>query len=190
VFLAHAFELHEVDDLLHHLALAHLLRRGEPRVERGAPDAGAHVHMPPEQDVVQHAHAIEEGQVLEGAGHALARHLVRRQAGDVLAVEHDASLLRREEARDGVGHRGLAAAAGPDQAEDLAFVDPKVHARHRDQATEAALHVAALQHRLLRGLRGGGRRCLYGIDQYGVHYLRSSLPISMRRISEVPPPIS
>ena len=54
-FVAHAFELQEVDDLLDRGAVRGLVVAAEPPVERGAHHARPHVHVAAEQDVVEHA---------------------------------------------------------------------------------------------------------------------------------------
>ena len=97
-----------------------LVVAAEPGGRTRCAHARPHVHVAAEQDVVEHRHAVEERQVLERARDAEPRHAVRREAGDVAPVEHDRALLRRIEAGDRVGQRGLAAAVRPDQAEDLA----------------------------------------------------------------------
>ena len=78
-FVAHALQLQEVDHLLDLRAVGDLLGPAEPGVERGAQDARPHVDMAAEQDVVEHRHAVEQGQVLEGARDAQAGDLVRRE---------------------------------------------------------------------------------------------------------------
>ena len=105
------------------------------------------------------------------------RHRMRRHAGDVVAFEHDAALLRRVEAGDRVGQRGLAAAVGADQAEDLAAADLQVHAGQRHQAAEAALDLLDLQH-----CRACGRvRCLRNHRCRGAHRASSARRAAGRR---------
>jgi hypothetical protein len=68
-------------------------------------------------------HVLGDGQVLEQLHQLIGAHqpalcdLALRQPGDVRAVEGDAALGRREEARDGVEQRGLAGAVRADHGE-------------------------------------------------------------------------
>jgi len=58
--------------------------------------------------------------VLDRARDAAPATLGRRQRGDVLAVEQDRALRRRQYACDQVEQRRFSGAVGPDQANDLA----------------------------------------------------------------------
>ena len=73
-----------------------------------------------ELDVVGHRHVAEQRVVLEDeADLALARADVR----DVAAVQHDAAVVDRRQARDRPQQRALAAAGRAEQHEQLAFLD-------------------------------------------------------------------
>ena len=65
-------------------------------------------------------HVAEERVVLE---HEADVALPRRDAGDVAAVQRDAPVVDLGEAGDGAQERALAAAAGPEQDEELALLD-------------------------------------------------------------------
>jgi hypothetical protein len=81
---------------------------------------------------------------------------VRRQAGDVGAVEDDAAAVRRELPAELRHQRRLAGAVGADEGVDLAARDLQVDAIGRDQAAEALLEAAHVeQRRVDRGSRGG-----------------------------------
>jgi hypothetical protein len=58
---------------------------------------------------------------------------VRRDGGDVRAVERDPALGGRERAGDGPQQRGLAGAVRADQRDDLAPLDGERHGRDRPQ---------------------------------------------------------
>ena len=73
--------------------------------------------------------------------------LVRRQAGDVAAVQQDVPPLRRIKAGDRVGEGRFAAAVGPDEAENFAALDPHVDAVQRDDTAEAPLNRSTFEHR-------------------------------------------
>ena len=74
-----------------------------------------------DHDVLAHADLGEGLRDLERAHHARGADPVRRQAGDVLALEGDPAGIGRVEARDGGKQRRLARPVGPDQAHDLAL---------------------------------------------------------------------
>ena len=125
--LAQVLELEELEQVLDLLAVRDLfLLRQAPVHERGE-DARAHAHVPAEHEVVEHAHALEERDVLEGARNPALGNAARRQVGDVLALERDAPAVGPVEAADHVEQRRLAGAVGPDDREDLAPADLEAH---------------------------------------------------------------
>ena len=73
--------------------------------------------------------------MLEGAGDAEPRDLVRRAAGDILAAKADRALAAIEPA-DAVEHAGLAGAVRPDQRQQLAALDRKRDVVEHDEAAE------------------------------------------------------
>ncbi len=108
--------------------------------------------MVADHHVVEHAHAAEQGQVLEGAadaerGNAMARHGKQRAA-----VEGDLAAVAIVQARDAVEERRLARAVGPDQADDAPARHLERHAVESDDAAEAHRHVLYAQQGLRRGL--------------------------------------
>ena len=68
-------------------AVRELLPRAGPHQTRVEEEAAPHLEEPAGHDVVEHAHALEERDVLEGAGDAEGGHVGRRQARAVAAVE-------------------------------------------------------------------------------------------------------
>ena len=76
-----------------------------------------------EGDVVIDVQVREERIALE---HRVEGTLVRRDAGDVPAVQQDLPFVRRQEARDQAERGGLAAARGAQQGHELAFADVEV----------------------------------------------------------------
>ena len=73
---------------------------------------------PPVEDVLLDR-AVQQGRVLRHHGDLRAQALLL-DAGDVLAVDQDAPLLRLEEAQEQVDERGLADAGAADEADLLA----------------------------------------------------------------------
>ena len=91
----------------------------DPRRAQDAPDdpaLQAAVHA--DEDVLERRHLLEEADVLERPADAALRGGVRRRAGDVPAVEHDAARGRLVDPGDHVEERRLAGAVRPDQAHD------------------------------------------------------------------------
>jgi hypothetical protein len=91
----------------------------EPGVpERFARLTGGHHHQ-----VLAAGHGMEFMRDLEGAQKALGKQDMGRQAGDVLAIHHDAARGGGQDACDDVEQRGLARAIGADQGGDRARLD-------------------------------------------------------------------
>ncbi|MND54812.1 hypothetical protein D3C80_458780 [compost metagenome] len=88
-------------------------------------EIGAHLQ------VFQHRHAGENAAAFRRLGDALARDQMRRQLGNILAVEDDLAGLGLRCPADCHHQRRLAGAVGTDQADDLALVDLDIDARER-----------------------------------------------------------
>ncbi len=78
------------------------------------------LHSQAEADVLPDRHVREEGVVLE---HGVDVASIGRVVGDALAVDEDLAAGHRNEPTDDVQRRGLAAARGSQQAEELAALD-------------------------------------------------------------------
>lgn len=86
-----------------------------------------------EGDVLGHAEMRKEGVGLE---HHVDRPPVGRVGGDVTVAQQDAPCVRRLEARQHAHQRGLAAAGGPQQGEELTLVDREVRVAHSQGGAE------------------------------------------------------
>ena len=113
-------------------------RPGVRRTDRMMPPLMPRVHA--HQHVLEARHRREQADVLERAPDAEVRDRVRRQAGDVAAVEQDLAGRRRVDARQHVEERGLAGAVGADQADDRPARDDEVDVVARHQAAELLAH--------------------------------------------------
>ena len=102
----------------------------------------------PGHDVVQHAHALEQRQVLEGAGDAHLRHLPALHVREGLAAEGDAALLRLVDAVDAVEHRALAGAVGADDGAHLVLAHVERDVGEGLHAAEGERDVAHVQDHL------------------------------------------
>jgi hypothetical protein len=134
---------------LHLLAL----RAGRNRTGRRQ-QPGLHMRVAAELDVVEHAHAAEQRDVLERAGEPQGGAIRRRHTRDVRAFIDDAALLRPIETGNGIEQRGLARAIGADKGSDGIRGDAQRHVAQR-------LHAAERQRDILHTQDRGGRRLLH-----------------------------
>jgi len=73
-----------------------------------------------DEDILQNSQVAEKADILEGAGNAAAGDEIRAQAGDIPAVENNASLAGPIDTGDEVKDRRLPRPVRPDEAEQLA----------------------------------------------------------------------
>ena len=125
--------------------------------------------MRADQDVVAHAHAAEQRDVLEGAAEAEAGHAMAAKVLERATLEQDVAVGEAVEAADAVEQRGLAGTVRPDQAADLAVADIERHAAKRDHAAEPHRDIGNVEQRHAGG--SGGIRRAHG---------RSANPIRRR----------
>src|SRR5207248_5601680 len=135
--LADVLDLEEVDDLLDHLPLGDLLALAEAVIEAAGEEPGALPEVAADEEVVEHRHALEEGDVLEGAGDPEARAGGRPQAGDVLALELHLPLRGPVDAADAVDEAGLAGAVRADDGDELSVAHSQRGVLQRVDAAEA-----------------------------------------------------
>ncbi|OPZ25577.1 MAG: hypothetical protein BWZ02_02400 [Lentisphaerae bacterium ADurb.BinA184] len=102
------------------------------------------------EQVVDHAHLRKQFAVLEGAGEAERRDIVRLPAGDVRATKADRAFARID-AADAVEHRGLAGAVRPDQRQQFAALDGERHAIQHHKSAETQRDPRSLPHRRRHG---------------------------------------
>jgi hypothetical protein len=95
------------------------------------------VLLQPEGHVLLHRHVREQRVALE---HHVHRPLVGRQRRQVLAVHPDLAAGGLLEAREHAQQRGLAAARGAEQGEDLALPDVQADLVDGDEAVELLAH--------------------------------------------------
>ena len=121
-------------------------------------------------DVVEDRHVREERVLLEDGVHVA---LVGRRARDVAAADQDLALVGLLEAGDHPQRRRLAAAARPEQRQELALVDAQVDRVHRDERAEPLRDRAELDIGFA-GFRGcgAGLRCRRGGAHGGKAFTR------------------
>ena len=125
--------------------------------------------MASDLDVVEHAHAPEEGDVLEGAGDPQPGALVGRQVRNVVSVEGDAPARGRVDPADAVEDAGLARAVRADDREEVAGGNVHADAGQGRHAAEVEMQPLEGEQRHARlraaALRRGARtRAPRGLD--------------------------
>ncbi len=110
-------------------------RAGQP-VQRSRDEIVLQQMMPPDHDVVEHAHMMKQRQILERAANAEAGPRVRIKGGDVLPAIEQLAVGRSIATRDAVDDRGLAGAIGAYDREQLAVVDAKTDIGKRAHAAK------------------------------------------------------
>src|SRR5438445_2043385 len=135
--LADRLDLQKIDDPLDERAVLDLLTAGRAPVERLQQEASPRFEEPPRHEVVEHAHALEQGHVLEGSGDAEDGDVGRAEVRPVLAVEDDSSLVGVVEAADHVEQGRLASTVGTDDGQDRAAADLDARLAQRDERAEA-----------------------------------------------------
>ena len=101
--------------------------------------------MQPDQQIVVNGVVRKHAGALERADQAEIGDLVRLQSVERRAAIADGAVGRIQKAGNDVECRGLAGAVGPDQADDLALADRKIHVRERDEAPEVHGHLLDLK---------------------------------------------
>ena len=101
--------------------------------------------MAPDHDVVEHAHVVEQSEVLECAADADLGARIRRQAGDVVAAMEQAAFGRLIAPGDAVDDRGLAGAVRADDREQLALAHAEADVGQGFHPTETQRHPARFQ---------------------------------------------
>src|SRR5262249_13955044 len=138
--LADRLDLEEVDDPLHEGPVLELLTPRRAPVKRLEQEAAAHLEEPAGHDVVEHAHALEQGDVLKRAGDPERGYVRRGHARPVPTLEGDRALVGAVEAADGVEQRRLAGTVRADDGDDLATAHAQAYLIDRDQRAEAHAH--------------------------------------------------
>jgi len=133
-----ALQVEEVDDLLHLAAMGELLapRAAEP-VQRARDEIVFQQMVAADHDVVEHAHVVEQRQVLESAADAERGPCVRIEARDVAPSIEKLALGRTVAAGDAVDDRGLPGAVWADDRKQLALADRETDIGERAHAAEA-----------------------------------------------------
>src|SRR3990167_4130739 len=131
----------EVDDFFNRFAVLELFLLGWANAQGLQQQVAFDFQVAARHDVVEHAHALEQRQVLEGAGHAHHGHLVAVHVPEGLAAKGDGALLRRVNAIDAIEHGAFAGAIGPDDGADFVLLDVERNIGQRVDAAKAQADV-------------------------------------------------
>lgn len=101
------------------------------------PQAVAGAYVAADHHVFQHAHFVEQPQVLEGASDAGLRHFIDRTGPVALALQAKFALVGAIQTGDQIEAGGFTGAVRPDQAVDFSTADAHADVIHRRQAAEA-----------------------------------------------------
>jgi hypothetical protein len=135
--VADVLNFQEVDDVLHLAPMGQLLllRTAQP-VHHAGQEVVLQQMVAADHDIVENRHVAEQRQVLEGAPDPQIRARIGAQAGDIAALEADASFLRIVTPRYAVQHRGLSGAVGADDRKQFARHHVERHVGQRLHAAE------------------------------------------------------
>lgn len=145
--VSHAFELKEVNYFLNGGTVFCLIPLRQPPVQRGPRDAWLHVNVAAKENVVEHAHTIEERKVLKCAGNAQPCNAVWREPRNIATVEQDTSALRRIKSSNRVREGRLPTPVRADQSENFTAFNLHIDAVEGDDAAEPSFDRPTLQYR-------------------------------------------
>src|SRR5450830_781428 len=144
--LADVLDLEEVNYLFDFVAMLDFFIACLAPPDRIGEKAGMHLGITPGHDVVEHGHALEQRNVLEGPRNALSRHFAGMHAVALLTAKNDVAFLRMVDAVDDVDHRALAGAIGADDGADLMFSYIERDVGQRLDAAEGQRNILQIQH--------------------------------------------
>jgi hypothetical protein len=134
-------DLEKIDDVLDHPPMFDLFPLRHAPVQAAAPGPRLHMYMATKHEVVQHGHAFEERDVLEGAGDAKTGDFVGFQAGDVAVFDKDAAAVGVIPTADAVDQRSLARPVWANDGQDLTSAGGQAHIIQSSNPTRIAADV-------------------------------------------------
>ena len=112
-------DFQKVDDVLDIRPVLHFFALGRPDAQGLQQQIAFDAQVAPGHDVVKHAHALEQGQVLKSARNAHLGHLAAVHVVKGLALKRDGARLRRVHAIDAIEHRAFARPVGANDGADF-----------------------------------------------------------------------
>src|SRR5690606_8656710 len=155
--LADVLDFQKVDDLLDLLTVFDLFALGATPPQGLAPDRRLHHVQAPGHDIVQNGHAIEQRNILKGAGNAQPRYLIGSHRAAPLTAKPDLTLLRDVKSGNHVQHRGLARTVRADYGADLALADVEADVLDRRHAAKAQGDVFQIHQHIADAAAVGGK---------------------------------
>ena len=161
--LADVLDLEKLDDLLDRLAALGFFPPGAGQLQGDLEKGGVHAQIAARHDVVQHRHALEQSDVLEGPGDAELGGVRRLHARQALASKGDAAFLGDVDAIDDVEHRALAGTVRADDRPHFVLEHVEADVGQRLDAAEPQRDRVELENRRADG-KGALRRRQDGGD--------------------------
>ena len=140
-------EAEKLEDLVARAAELRLVAPRRRRSEIEAEEARVRAQVMGDDDAVARRHALEDRRLLKGAHDPLARHDMRREAGNHLALERHLAAGRLHERGDQLEDRRLARAVRADDRQDLVRLDVERDLVDRGEAAVALGEVLDLEDR-------------------------------------------
>ena len=147
-FVAHRLQFQKIDDFLYFFPMPDLFPagKGPSAPHQAAPEqAGLHVQVAAQQDIVQAVHVGKEFDVLKGSGNPQPGDRLGLQALDLLLPELDMPRIRGINPVDAVEQGGLASSVGTDDRKDFPGLHLKGDAFQGLQAPEGDAQIANLK---------------------------------------------
>ena len=137
----HGLKLQKVDDALYLFPVLDLPRLLASPIQAATQNAPGHVSVTPQHQIVEHAHVLEQLDVLEGAGDAQPGDAVRRKTvdpmlGTGLVGQRDGPLLSPVQPAQAVQKACLARTVGADQRLKRATAEGDADVLERRHPTE------------------------------------------------------
>src|SRR5450830_1506246 len=134
--LAMRLDFKKINDVLNKFAVLLFFTLCRPNAQRLHKQVALDTQIAPGHDVVNHAHALEQRQTLEGTADTHHRHLVTVHMVESFATESNGAFLGRIDAVDAIEHGALARAVGADNGAYFMFAHIKRNISQRLDTTE------------------------------------------------------
>src|SRR5262245_47841367 len=108
-----------------------------PIIESAGDRSRVQMNVTTDFDIIQDAHALEEGDVLEGTRDAQRGASMRLQIGDVASLEEDVTGCWSVDATDAIEDTRLTGAVRANDGEEVTCLYCETHARQSCHATKA-----------------------------------------------------
>ena len=145
-------DFQKVDDLLDIRPVLHFFALGRADAQGLQQYIAFDAQVAPGHDVVEHAHALEQGQVLKGARNAHLGHLAAVHVVKGLAPKSNGALLGRVHAIDAIEHRAFARSVGANDGADFVLAHIERNIGQGLHAPKGQADVFHIQHNVANAL--------------------------------------